>query len=78
MKYKLKEHVTDEMLINVVNHIGYMRVNCNNGICHIPEMINAEYDMWFNFHTKEIEDYGLDDGGLFDILLELGYVEELK
>lgn len=78
MKYKLKEHVTDEMLGKAVKGMGFVRLNCNNGICHIPEMLNAEYDIWFNFHTKEVEDYGLDDDGLFDKLLELGYVEVVE
>ena len=75
MKYKLKEHVTEKMLCEVVKQIGSMRINCNDGICHIPEMLNAEYDIWFNFNTKEVEDFGLDDDGLFNKLLDLDYVE---
>lgn len=78
MKYKLKDNVTDEMLCKAVKHIGSMRINCNNRICHIPEMLNAEYDIWFNFNTKEIEDFGIDNDGLFEKLLDLCYVEELK
>lgn len=77
MKYKLKEHVTGEMLMKVVKE-NNMRIHCTNGLCHIPEMLNAEYDIWFNFQTKEINDFGLDDDGLFDKLLDLGYVEALK
>lgn len=78
MKYKLKEHVTIEMLRKVVDGIKFMRLNCHNSVCHVPEMLNAEYDIWFNFYTKEICDFGLEDDGLFDKLLELGYVEVVE
>lgn len=65
------------MLSKVVKE-NQMRFHCNDKICHIPEMLNAEYDIYFNFHTKEIEDFGIDDNGLFDKLIKLNYVEELK
>lgn len=77
MKYKLKDHVSMGMLIKVVAE-NEMRIECNNITCHIPEMLNAEYDIYFNFETKEIEDFGLGDDGLFDKLLDLDYVEVVE
>lgn len=77
MKYKLKEHVSIGMLSKVVRE-NDMRIVCTDTICHIPEMLNAEYDIYFNFETKAIEDFGLGDDGLFDKLLALDYVEVLK
>lgn len=72
---KLKEHVTSEMLAKYFND-EHIRIQHNGIIIHVPEALNAEYDIWFNLETREIEDFGLYGDGIIQDLIEKGWVEE--
>ena len=68
MRYKLKEHVTKEMLIE---HGLVDKCNANVFSCGVVGFSTA-----IDFDTKELID--TYDDIMLEYLIELGYVEELK
>ena len=74
--YKLKEHVTSEMLKNLFTSIKVRYETHDDINFHIPEMICSEYDLWINLENRSIDSYGFDE----DIIREMkyrGWVEEV-
>lgn len=79
MRYKLKEHVTDEMLIDCgFKKCGYGVSNNDIYIC-----LETHHDLWL-FQKGAISfddvdrDYNTDITPYIQDLIDLDYVEELK
>ena len=74
MTYKLKDHVTDEMLVAVGFEITHFEQDAYRGNVFIP-LINGRFkkrvitSKWLNMALK------IDE---FQDLIDLGYVEEMK
>lgn len=72
---KLKQHVTANMIRDLARKLNLRIDSSDDIVFHVPEAVNAEYDLWINLRTKEIEDYGLDDDFMISSMRDLGWIE---